>query len=342
MNILMQGLGWILKLCDTLTGSYGLAIILFTVLIKLILLPLTVKQQRSMMMMQKLQPLLNEIQQKYANDKEKQSMETMKVYQKYHVNPMSGCLPLLIQLPILLSLYWVVKRPITYLMGVPEDEFWRIINALKEWSESNPDAIANLLSAVRVDSLDKLAESGYKMFKEMEIPIARFLETNGAIMQNHWITGSGNTYEVINFGFLGMDLSQTPSLGALTGFLFGSAQGLAFDTMLLWLIPILSGVSSYASMKISQSMQPQQAPQKNANGEEAPNPMKSMNLFMPFISAWFAFSLPAAVGLYWVASNLLQMVQQVVLNKVIHVDLTEEQVEGEIVNVKKNRKKRKK
>ncbi len=342
MNIIMQGLGWILKLCDTLTGSYGLAIILFTVLIKLILLPLTVKQQRSMMKMQKLQPLLNEIQQKYANDKEKQSMETMKIYQKYHVNPMSGCLPLLIQLPILLSLYWVVRRPITYLMGVPEEECWRIINALKEWGESNPDGIAGLLSSIRIESLDKLAESGYKMFKDQEILIARFLETNASIMQNHWITGSGNTYEVINFGFLGMDLSQTPSLGSLAGFLFGSVQTLSMDTMLLWLIPICSGVSSFASMKISQAMQPQQAPQRDANGEEMPNPMKSMNLFMPFISAWFAFSLPAAVGLYWVASNLLQMAQQVILNKVIRVDLTEEQIEGEIVNVKKNRKKRKK
>ena len=255
---------------------------------------------------------------------------------------MSGCLPLLIQLPILFSLYYVVKRPITYLMGFPEDEFWRIINAMTEWGEGNADILSGFLSANNLESLNKLTDSGYKMFKELEIPIARFLETNPAIMENHWITGSGKIYEVINFGFLGMDLSQTPSLGALTGFLFGSVQALSMDTVLLWSIPLLSGLSSYVSMKISQKQQPNPAPQTNANGEEQPNPMKSMNLFMPFISAWFAFSLPAAIGLYWVASNLLQMVQQLILNKVIRVDLTEEQVEGELVNVKKNRKKRKK
>ena len=342
MNIIMQALGWILKMCDTLTGNYGVALILFTILVKLILLPLTVKQQRSMMKTQKLQPLLNEIQQKYANDKDKMNMEIMKVYQKYKVNPMSGCLPLLIQLPILLSLYWVVKRPITYLMGFNEGEFWRIINALTEWGTANPDPLNALLSSINVDSVAKLAESEYKLFELYEIQIARFLNLHPDILANHWITGSGQAYTTINFGFLGLDLSQTPSLNALISLLFGKAQTLTVGTMLLWIIPILSGVSSWASMQLSQKMQPQQPPKRDANGEELPNPMKSMNLFMPFISAWFAFTLPAAVGLYWVASNLLQMAQQLVLTKTIKIDLTEEQIEGEIIDVKKNRKKRKK
>lgn len=342
MNIITQPLGWILKLCDMLVGNYGLAIILFTVLVKMILLPLTVKQQRSMMKTQRLQPLLNELQQKYGNDKEKLNMETMKLYQKYQVNPMSGCLPLLIQLPILMALYWVIKGPISYLMGVPQEEFWRFINAMKEWGEANPDAMNGFLASINMESLDKLAENGYKMFKMYEIQIARFLESHQEIMANHWITGGGKAYAVIDFGFLGMDLSQTPSLNTLVSFLFGKAEGITTDMMILWIIPILSGLSSFASMKLSQGMQPQQPPQKDANGEEKPNPMKSMNLFMPFISAWFAFTLPAAVGLYWVASNLLQMAQQLILNKVVKIDLTEEQIEGEIVNVKKNRKKRKK
>ena len=342
MDIITKPLGWILNLCNILVGNYGLAIILFTVLIKMALLPLTVKQQRSMMKTQRIQPLMNEIQKKYANDKEKQQMEMMKLYQKYKINPMSGCLPLLIQLPILMALYWVVKGPITYLMGVPKDEFWRILNAMKEWGEVNPDAISAFLASINMDSLDKLAENGYKMFGLYEIQIARLLETHPEIMANHWITGGGKAYEVINFSFLGIDLSQTPSLGALIGMLFGNAKGLTTDMMILWLIPIFSGFSSFASMKFAQAMQPQQEPQKDANGEEKPNPMKSMNLFMPFISAWFAFTLPAAIGLYWVVSNLLQIAQQVILNKVIKIDVTEEQIEGEIVNVKKNRKKRKK
>ena len=342
MDFITYPLGWILKLCNMLVGNYGVAIILFTILMKTLLLPLTVKQQRSMMKTQKLQPLLNEIQQKYANDKDKLSMETMKIYQKYHVNPMSGCLPLLIQLPILMALYWVVQGPITYLMGMPREESWRIVNALKEWGESNPDAINALLGEIKVSSIDQLAENGYAMLKRCEIQVARWMHTYPGILDNHWIVGSGKTYEVINFNFLGMDLSQTPNLGAMLSLLLGRVGGLTLNMIVLWIIPILSGLSSFASMKLSQAMQPQQAPQRDANGEEAPNPMKGMNLFMPFISAWFAFTLPAAIGLYWIVSNLLQMAQQLVLNKVIKIDVTEEQIEGEIVNVKKNRKKRKK
>ncbi len=342
MSFITYPLGWILKYCNMLVGNYGVAIILFTILIKAILLPLTVKQQRSIMKTQKLQPLLNEIQQKYANDKEKLSMETMKIYKKYQVNPMSGCLPLLIQLPILMALYWVVQGPITYLIGLPKEESWRLVNALKEWGEVNPDAIGAFLAEIKMTSLDQLAQNGYTLVKRYEIPIARLMQTYPEIVNNHWIAGSGKTYEIINFNFLGMDLSQTPNLGALLQLLLGRADGLTLQIAIMWLIPISSGLSAFASMKLSQAMQPQQPPQTDANGEEKPNAMKSMSLFMPFISVWFAFTLPAAIGLYWVVSNLLQMAQQVVLDKVIKVDVTEEQIEGEIVNVKKNRKKRKK
>lgn len=90
MSYIMLGLGWVLKLMYTITSNYGIAIILFTIIIKLILMPLTVKQQKSMLKTQKLQPLLMEIQKKYGNDKDKLNQETMKLYQKYKINPMSG------------------------------------------------------------------------------------------------------------------------------------------------------------------------------------------------------------------------------------------------------------
>ena len=105
----MMVLGWILQFFYRLVGNYGVAIILFTIFIKLLLLPLDLKQKKSMAKTQKLQPLLNAVQQKYANDKEKLSQETMKLYQKYGINPMSGCLPMLIQLPIIFSLFYVIK-----------------------------------------------------------------------------------------------------------------------------------------------------------------------------------------------------------------------------------------
>lgn len=343
MSYIMQALGWVLKICNDLVGNYGVAIILFTVLIKAILMPMMIKQQKSMIKTQKLQPLLTQLQQKYANDKDKLSQETMKLYKKYDVNPMSGCLPLLIQLPILLALYWVVKKPVVYLMGFAEDEVWRIVSAVIEWSESNPDGLNQFFSALSIDNMAKLTDGEYKMFGMYEIQIARFLNANPEIMQSQWILETGKNYDLIDFNFLGIDLSQTPDLGAFIGLITGRWSGLTLGTVLLWIIPVLSGVSSLVVSKVSQAMQPNQKPKTEPDGTEQPNPMKSMMWFMPFISAWFAFTLPAAVGFYWVISNILQLGQQVVMAKVVKVDLTDEQIEGEIVNnVKKNRKKRKK
>ena len=114
MSYIMMGLGWILRLCSQLTGNYGVAVIIFTIIIKAVLMPLTLKQQRSMLRMQKVQPLMNDLQKKYGNDKDKLNQEMMKLYKKYDVNPASGCLPMLIQLPILMMLYWVVKKPVVY------------------------------------------------------------------------------------------------------------------------------------------------------------------------------------------------------------------------------------
>ncbi len=342
MSYIMLALGWILKMCNLLVGNYGVAIILFTILIKAILLPMMVKQQRSMEKTRKLQPLLNELQQKYANDKEKLNAETMKLYQKYQINPMSGCLPMLIQLPILMALYWVVKKPVVYLMGFGEDEVWRIVSAVLDWNDTNPGGLDQFLSVLGIDSIEKLTDSAYRMFGMYEIQIANFIYSHPEIMNSHWITETGKNYDIIDFNFIHLNLSQTPNLSAFFGLFTGRIGGLTWNTILLWTIPLLSGLTSLATSKLTQAMQPQQQPERDANGEEKPNPMKSMMLFMPIISAWFAFTLPAAVGLYWIVSNILQLLQQVVLTKVVKTDLTDEQIEGEIVNVKKNRKKRKK
>lgn len=341
MSYITMVLGWILKLCSMLTGNYGIAIIIFTILIKALLLPLTVKQQKSMLKTQKLQPLLMELQEKYKNDKDKLSQETMKLYQKYQVNPMSGCLPMLIQLPIIMMLYFVVRNPVIYIMGFGENDVWRIISAVIECGESNPDVLNSFLTSLNIDSLDKLTADNYRMFGMYSIQIARFLHATPEVMNNHWITELGKNLEVINFNFLGLDLSQTPNLNAVFGLFTGQAHLLNLQTVLLWIIPLLSGLSSWAVSKLSQMQNPQQ-PKKDANGEEAPNPMKSMMIFMPIMSAWIAFTLPAAVGLYWVISNILSMVQQAVMTKIITPGISDEQIEGEILNAKKSRKKRKK
>lgn len=342
MSYIMLALGWILNFFYILVGNYGVAILLFTIFTKLILMPLTVKQQRSMLKTSKIQPLLMEIQQKYANDKEKLNQETMKLYQKYQINPMSGCLPLLIQLPILMALYWVVRKPIIYIMGFGGDDVWRIVSAVEEWGFANQDALGAFLSQIKLENITDLGANNYKNFGMYEIQLAKLLHQYPEIMQSQWITEMGRNLRPVDFNFLGLDLSETPDLGAMLQLCIGRVDGLTVGKAALWSIPILSGVTSYISMKYSQAQQPPQPVQKDKDGNEKPNSMKTMTAIMPFFSAWITFTLPAAVGLYWVASNVVQMLQQWALTKIIKVDITDEQIEGEIVNVKKNRKKRKK
>lgn len=350
MSYIMLGLGWVLKLMYILVNNYGVAILLFTIVVKAILMPLTVKQQKSMLKTQKLQPLLMDLQKKYENDKEKLNQETMKLYQKYQVNPMSGCLPMLIQFPIIIALYWVVKQPIIYIMGVASSDIWRIVWAMNDWgqaSQANLDALNHLLETMKIDTsnfVGYFTDANFKNFGQYEIPIARFLHANPEIMNSSWIVETGKVYRLIDFNFCGIDLSQTPSLGSLLGLIMGSVPegGITWNLIGLWLIPILAGGSSYLTSKISQAMQPPQPVQKDENGVEKPNTMKTMMVIMPLFSAWIAFSLPAAIGFYWILSSVIQILQQMVVNKVADPGVTDDDIKEEIENAKKNRKKRKK
>lgn len=350
MSYIMLGLGWVLKLMYILVNNYGVAILLFTIVVKAILMPLTVKQQKSMLKTQKLQPLLMDLQKKYENDKEKLNQETMKLYQKYQVNPMSGCLPMLIQFPIIIALYWVVKQPIIYIMGVASGDIWRIVWAMNDWSQAsqaNLDALNHLLETMKIDTgnfIGYFTDANFKNFGQYEIPIARFLHANPEIMNSSWIVETGKSYRLIDFNFCGIDLSQTPSLGSLLGLIMGSVPegGITWNLTGLWLIPILAGGSSYLTSKISQAMQPPQPVQKDENGVEKPNTMKTMMVIMPLFSAWIAFSLPAAIGFYWILSSVIQILQQLVVNKVADPGVTDDDIKEEIENAKKNRKKRKK
>lgn len=349
LHYIMIALGWLLNAFYNLVGNYGVAIILFTVFVKVVLLPLDIKQKKSMAKTQKIQPLLMEVQKKYANDKEKLNQETMKIYQKYGINPMGGCLPMLIQFPIIIALFWVVKKPIMYMIGVGEGDMWRIAEAFNTWALTNkdllPDALAKIIPVTYGEGMAN------NTFGVNEISIAQQLFKNPEILEHPYIKNWGETLNLINFSFLGMDLSETPNLNAFFGVFLGNVKNLTKETVLLWIIPVVSGLSSFASSKVAQAQQGQPKKKKNEviaeadrvdNQNSAASTMKTMNIMMPLFSAWFAFTLPAAVGLYWIISNIIQVVQQVVVTKYLVPEVSAEVLEGDINNVKKNRKNRKK
>lgn len=138
----------------SIVGNYGWTIIIFTILLKLVTLPFTVKSQKSMARMQQVQPLINEIQRKYANNREKQQQELMKVYDKYEISPTGGCMPLLIQMVILMGFIQIVYNPYTFLLNIPANEIREIASGLGI-------TITNQLS-LSGDVIATLAERGYE------------------------------------------------------------------------------------------------------------------------------------------------------------------------------------
>ncbi|MBQ2898042.1 MAG: YidC/Oxa1 family membrane protein insertase [Clostridia bacterium] len=250
-------LGYILSTIYSLVQNYGVAILIFTVVVKLILMPLLAKQQKSMQQMQKLQPQLEKIQKKYANDKNKLQQETMKIYQDNKVNPAGGCLPLLIQFPIIIGLYQVITKPLQYILHLD-------VNVIEQ--------IAKVLN--------------FEYPRTSQIVIANAISEKSALIQEKL----GYAVEAINFDFFGLDLSAAPDLKFISW---------------LWIIPILSAVTSYISSIITRQL--------SGNTTAANEQMKTMNIVMPLMSGYFCFIMPAGVGVYWIASNVVQVIQQAIL-----------------------------
>ena len=254
-------------------NNYGLAIIVFTFVIKLILLPLTVKQYRSTSKMQ-------EIQRRYKNDKEKMNQELMKVYQEHKYNPASGCLPLLLQMPILLSLYWVINQPLKYLLG-------------------KTTAQIDLLAEYVTKALGKTAISYSR-----EIGIVNYFNAHISELSN--VSELLKPTDLINFNFLGLNLGIIPTID--TNVLFGPQSAVYLP---LLLIPLLSVGTTYLSTKL---MTPKASENKGKDGAGAQG---TMALIGPLMTLMFSFTLPAGVGLYWTISNLFQIFQQLYINKYV-------------------------
>lgn len=309
-------MGYLIDIIYRVCKNYGLSIIFFTIIIKICLLPLNIKSQRAMKKQQKIQPIIAELQKKYANDQQKLQTEMMKVYKDNDVSMMGGCLPMLIQFPILIGLYRVIQGPVKYLLhidikdaGVVE----KINNIISLMSEKFPNELGAYAS-----------QSAEQLFKNAQIQLATWSEK---------VLDAAEAW-VINFDFLGLNLAQNPSqaLGALTR---GNYSDLG--TIALIIIPALAIFTTWLSMKQSQAMSGQN--QQDANSQTA-QMSKSMNMMMPIMTGFFTFSLPSGMGLYWIASNLVQMLQQVLLNKYF-----ENKEDDFVVKVResnhKNRKKRK-
>ncbi len=261
-------------------GNYGLAIVIFTILTKLLLMPLTVKQQKSMKKTQAMQKEMEEIQRLFKGNQERIAEETQKLYSKYGVSPMAGCLPMLIQLPLIMVLYEIVRKPITYILQKPDS-----------------------LIAEAGKLLDISSENYY-----MELEILRDFSKNPSLIEQ--VDGFAQS-DMINFNFLGINLGMVPT------FDFNQIGSDLSTYLPLLLIPILAAATTFIQSKIMTKLNSNN--QSGGEGAAQAQAMtRSMSFIMPIMILFMAFSVPASLGLYWIIGNLFQIAQQYILHFILN------------------------
>lgn len=280
INFFANILSYIINPIYNFVGNYGVAVILFTVIVKLLLVPLGINQQKTAVKTKQIKPELDKLQSKYKNDKEKLNEETMKLYQKYEINPMGGCLPLLVQFPILLGLYRVIQQPINWILrSSPAEAIGRIIES------------GSLTEAGAVEKLRSLCASAEKIADLNTVSdIVAAFEKDASLGVTQIDIAS--KFNLVNFNLFGLDLSATPSISELS---------------LLWIIPVLATAAAFFSNWVSSKLNPVSAEQAQT--------MKSMNLMMPLMTLFFTFTLSAGIGVYWFLSTMLSVAQMFILTK---------------------------
>ena len=277
-----------------LTGSYGVALILFALVVNLVMTPFMAKSKKSMMRTSRLQPKIQELQRRHEGNPQALNKAMQDLYREENVKPMSGCLWSLIPFPILIALYSVIRQPITRMMFAGKD----VVTTLTEY-----------FSGLGYEVASTGRSAGY-----IEIQLTNLAHLNWEQVQAD-LAGKIDRLQNIDFSFLGLNLGEQPDWHTIfTGPYTWAAIG-------LFLIPFVSAALSWLSMKISSATNP------STGDAQSQATMKSMNLMMPLMSIWICFVMPAAMGIYWIANSVFGMARDYILTKVFKRQLDIEDAE---------------
>lgn len=279
-QILMTPFSWILKLFCQVFNSYGIALFLFTIVVKIVLFPLNLKGKKSMIKMNIVNAQVQEIQKRCGNDKERYNQELQKFYAENGVNPMGGCGWSLLPIVFLYPLYAIIRRPLKYMMWLSEEAVTAVAHALG-WADFTPVGYNEL-------TLGAMMNAGN-------------LETAKAA-----VGASATSLFVVNFNFFGIDLSQIPQLKFWE-------NGVTWGSVGLFLLPLIS-----AALSVLVTVVTQKTNQMNKDQQVKMSPM--MFLMSPLISLWIGYAMPAGLCIYWIANSLLGMVQEVICGRMLRKD----------------------
>ena len=284
MGAISNLFGYLLNWLYEIFNNYGLAIIIFSIILRIIMIPITIKQQKSMKKSAEMQKKMTEIQNKYKNNPEKLNQETIELYKREKMSPLTGCLTPIIQIVIILAVFYLVSRPLTYMKKVDQDLIEKYTAEIKE--EGNSSAYSEI-----------------------------------AIIQKK---AAEDPSVYINMEFLGLDLSQVPNKN--------------LKDPKVYIIPILYVITSFLSIKMTNSMQSDKKDKKEmkliSNGEEVEEreeidkqqealesmqeATKSMNYMMPLTAVFISFIAPLGLALYWLISNVLMIIERIIIDKIMN------------------------
>ena len=321
---IMEGIFEVLNMIGI--PNIGLAIILFTIVVNLLMMPLTIKQQKFSKLSAKMNPEIQAIQAKYKNRKDQdaqlaQNQEIQAVYAKYGVSPTGSCLYMLIQMPILFALYRVIYAIPAY-VGRVKEAFFPLVDNIIDTAGAT-ELVQNLSNSAMyskqftnagfvagthseyvqntiIDCLNKASTADFASISEKFPSLAAD------------VTNTVSKLEEYN-NFLGLNIGNSPSYVLKEAW----ANGAWLLVIGAIAIPVLSALTQWINVKLM----PQQDTSSNNGNDQAAamaSSMKTMNMIMPLMSAWFCFTLPSGLGLYWVAGSVVRSIQQIVINK--HID----------------------
>ena len=278
--LIMIPFGWVLRQLYLLVNNYGLALILFSLLVKLILLPFSMKGKKSMMKMNRISPMVAALQKKYGDDKQRYNQAVMELYKEEGVSATGGCLWSLLPMLILIPLYYVIRSPLTYIMGLSAEQVTSVIDVLGK----------NGVEIVTSNYYYQITAAAH---------IHQYIDAVRAAVPD---------ILDINYSFLGVNLSAKPV------FSFWNS-GFSWASIGLFLIPWLSGLSqmlsSLFSQKLNNSVATNDKGEKDANAAAAANSsMKTMLYLMPLMSVYIGFQMPASISIYWIAQAVFSFVQE--------------------------------
>ena len=298
MDIILTPFVWLLKCFYSWFDSYGLALILFAVVVKVVLFPLSLKGKRSMIQMNMLQGQMQKLQKQYGKDKQRYNLEVQKLYEKEKINPMGGCLWSFIPLIILMILYPIIREPIHYMMGINDANVLNTIAQTVGWNTQAVD-----MGWIK-EATDTFTNSAYnQLYLASLITPANLSAVQAAVGQ------AGGSIMAINFDLLGLvDLSQVPQLQ------FWTIQG-GFG---LFLLPVISAVTGVIFSLISMKTNAINKQSAQNNGTA-----RTMMIISPLISLWIGFTMPAALCVYWITNNLLSLVQEILCGRILKKDYEE-------------------